>query len=568
MTLKHCLAVGLTAIVGAAPAGERLYNGIVLPDAWPPATSTTVDAGPQPVPYLEPANIPAVIPIDVGRQLFVDDFLIESTDLKRVYGKPRKYEGNPVLKPETPWELNKPYNPMALPKGGGMWWDSNRNVFRLWYESGWCREICYAESKDGLKWERISQDIVPGTNRILPKQRVDSWSVVPDPGATNPDERWKLFASPGGNPAKSVVYTSADGIHWKNRHWTSLNEDRSTMFFNPFRGKWVFSLRSNWRGRARNYVESDDFVKGAAWHWPFPANKQSWKDKAGFTNTVDCFRWLAADDRDVQESRKGENRKAQLYNFDAIAYESIMLGAFEVHWGPENNVCEKRGLPKITDIQFAYSRDGFHFSRPLREAAIASERWDAYGKKWDVGYVQPLSNICVVMKDELWFYYGAFGGDTKRLQPSDPAVPGSGNGSLNGMYSNGAMGVAFLRRDGFVAMAAEPGKTGELLTRPVAYRGNRLFVNASVSGGFVEAEILDEKLGTLATFGKFRGDSTCVELKALSGNLESLAGRPVRFRFRVKDGSLYSFWMSDSPTGRSHGYLAGGGPGYAGLKDE
>ena len=166
------------------------------------------------------------------------------------------------------------------------------------------------------------------------------------------------------------------------------------------------------------------------------------------------------------------------------------------------------------------------------------------------------------------FYYGAFGGDTERLQASDPAVPGSGNGSLNGMYSNGAMGVAFLRRDGFVAMAAEPGKTGELLTRPVAYRGNRLFVNASVSGGFVEAEILDEKLGTLATFGKFRGDSTCVELKALSGNLESLAGRPVRFRFRVKGGSLYSFWMSDSPTGRSHGYLAGGGPGYAGLKDE
>ncbi len=551
-----------------APAGERLYNGIVLPDAWPPATSTTADAGPQPVPYLEPANIPAVIPIDVGRQLFVDDFLIESTDLERVYGKPRKYEGNPVLKPETPWELNKPFNPMALPKGGGMWWDSNRGVFRLWYESGWCREICYAESKDGLKWERINQDVMPGTNRILPRQRVDSWSVVLDPDAKDPDERWKLFSAFGGNPAKSEVYTSPDGIHWKNHHRTGLNEDRSTMFFNPFRRKWVFSLRSNWRGRSRNYVECDDFIKGAGWHWPFPANKQSWNDKAGFTNTVDCFRWLAADNRDVQTNRKNENRKAQLYSFDAVAYESIMLGAFEVHWGPENHVCEKRGLPKITDIQFAYSRDGFHFSRPLREAAIASERWDAYGKKWDVGYVQPLSNICVVMKDELWFYYGAFGGDTKRLQPSDPAVPGSGNGSLNGMYSNGAMGVAFMRRDGFAAMTAGSAKAGELLTRPVSYRGSRLFVNAAVSGGFVEAEVLDENLDTLAAFGKFCGDSTRVELKALSGSLESLAGRPVRFRFRVKGGGLYSFWVSDSPSGRSHGYLAGGGPGYAGLKDE
>ena len=80
--------------------------------------------------------------------------------------------------------------------------------------------------------------------------------------------------------------------------------------------------------------------------------------------------------------------------------------------------------------------------------------------------------------------------------------------------------------------------------------------------------MLDEKLNTLATFGKFRGDSTRVELKALSGSLGSFAGSPVRFRFRVKGGGLYSFWVSDAPSGRSHGYLAGGGPGYSGLKDE
>ena len=61
---------------------STLYNGIQPPAEWPPRD---VEPGgdPLPVPYL--ANPPRVIPIDVGRQLFVDDFLIEYTTLRRVY---------------------------------------------------------------------------------------------------------------------------------------------------------------------------------------------------------------------------------------------------------------------------------------------------------------------------------------------------------------------------------------------------------------------------------------------------------------------------------------------------
>jgi len=140
--------------VGAvfAAGGETLYNGIRLPDEWPPRTVRSEDTQPMPVPYLEAGNIPSVIPIDVGRQLFVDDFLILATDgVTRVYHHPVKYEGNPVLKAETVWECNRPRNAIALPKGGGMWWDAEQRLFRLWYEAGWCREICTAVSKDGLR---------------------------------------------------------------------------------------------------------------------------------------------------------------------------------------------------------------------------------------------------------------------------------------------------------------------------------------------------------------------------------------------------------------------------------
>jgi len=57
----------ITAAAAVAHAGETLYNGITLPDVWPPRAPVMSAGEPMPVPYL--AHPPAVIPIDVGRQL-------------------------------------------------------------------------------------------------------------------------------------------------------------------------------------------------------------------------------------------------------------------------------------------------------------------------------------------------------------------------------------------------------------------------------------------------------------------------------------------------------------------
>ena len=45
-----------------------------------------------------------------------------------------------------------------------------------------------------------------------------------------------------------------------------------------------------------------------------------------------------------------------IYNFDAIAYESIMLGLYSVWKGPENGVCAKLGIQKKNEIFLGYSR--------------------------------------------------------------------------------------------------------------------------------------------------------------------------------------------------------------------
>src|SRR4051794_8821042 len=113
----------LMALV-AAYGEQLLYNGIRLPDAWPPRDVALTNEPLREPPYL--IDPPAVIPIDLGRQLFVDDFLIEKTDLRREFHRPELYRGNPVLKGDCPWEAGH-----AMPFSGGAFYDPGDQLFKI-----------------------------------------------------------------------------------------------------------------------------------------------------------------------------------------------------------------------------------------------------------------------------------------------------------------------------------------------------------------------------------------------------------------------------------------------------
>src|SRR6185503_16653556 len=93
MLTRLPLHLAMAVLLGAAglaqepePQAATLYNGIRLPSSWPPRLAgfpTSVEKDPVTPPYL--VSPPAVIAIDVGRQLFVDDFLIAETTLERTY---------------------------------------------------------------------------------------------------------------------------------------------------------------------------------------------------------------------------------------------------------------------------------------------------------------------------------------------------------------------------------------------------------------------------------------------------------------------------------------------------
>jgi hypothetical protein len=50
-------------------------------------------------------------------------------------------------------------------------------------------------------------------------------------------------------------------------------------------------------------------------------------------------------------------------------------------------------------------------------------------------------------------------------------------------------------------------------------------------------------------------------------DLAKLAGQAVRYRFHLRNGELYAFWVSPEASGASHGYVAAGGPGLTGMTD-
>ncbi len=550
------------------PPQERLlYNGIELPEEWPPRITDSRSRTPRRVPYLD--HPPAVIPIDVGRQLFVDDFLIEETDLKRTFHYPEKYAKNPVLAPTTSLEMTGGRS-VATVFNDGVWFDPHTRTFKMWYHAGWFEGTALATSDDGLSWRRPELDVVPGTNRLLPATghgRRDGSTIWLDTLATDPAQRWKMFLYERPEQAYGgQVFTSPDGIHWSKPTRVSPVGDNTTIFFNPFRKKWVYSYRS-WEGqRARGYRECDDLLSGAQFNgedvpWnladdldlPDPAIV-ALMPKADEISREAAAKGVSHDEL-LRKYRSDYGDPTQLYNLDAAPYESLLLGVFAILRGPANKVCEARKIPKIIDLELAYSRDGFHWHRPDRTPFLASTRREG---DWDRAYLHIAATVCNIVGDRLYFYYGGWSG----LKPD-----GSGD-----MYSGGANGLAFLRRDGFASLDAGD-KSGTLTTRPVTFHGRQLFVNLAAPRGELRVEVLNERGDTISPFSAEKSDLVQVDSTRQrvswkgADELTPLVGKKVRFRFHLRQGQLYAFWVSPDARGASLGYMSGGGPEFDDTAD-
>lgn len=191
-------------------------------------------------------------------------------------------------------------------------------------------------------------------------------TVWHDRGEKNASRRYKMAdiddANTGGPNWYShyTLLSSPDGVHWHteiNRTAGAVS-DCSRVFYNPFRERWVFSIKTNIGlcapyprgsacgpaqssgiGRARGYWESPDL---------FDMNYTRWKmngetgdsDKPGpgygrWDDPGEIYPWLWADvaddqDPETKHPRSPNNEYAQLYTVDAVAYESVMVAFLSI----------------------------------------------------------------------------------------------------------------------------------------------------------------------------------------------------------------------------------------------
>jgi len=538
--LATAAGAALGARISAQPSREVLYNGITLAQPWPPRR-TRLSRTPERPPYL--ASPPDVVSIDVGRQLFVDDFLIEESSLHRDFHKADYHPANPLLTPQQPWEIDDPYatatktapSTAAMVFSDGVFFDPEDRLFKMWYMAGYQQHTALATSTDGISWTRRAANVIPGTN-IVRKHRRDSSTVWLDLNERDRAARFKMAWTAMEGNGLLHLSASPDGIHWTDRGDAGPAGDRTTCFYNPFRSRWCFSIRDTdpLLRRIRRYVEAPEFA-GARWAAGEPVA------------------WAAADSLDAV--REGGDVPAELYNLDAVAYESVMLGLFAIFRG------ESSDREKPNDLCVGFSRDGFHWSRPSRDAFIGvSERQG----DWNWANVQSAGGVCIVAGDRLYFYVSGRAG-----------VAGT---SLPGRCSTG---LATLRRDGFASVTdAWPAAVtspvmrhaSALITRPVRFSGTHAFVNANVQGS-LRVELLDRTGTTIPGFSADRceailGDSTKHAVRWNGAPpLDGLANTAVRFKFMLDRARLYAFWVGHSVRGESRGYLGAGGPGFTGTID-
>ena len=536
--------------------------------------------------------------IGSGKQLFVgpwsedgrDEHLVASMKNVVMTMNEARITGERLIVRDEPWEGTRLLDMyMCVLKDGDkfrMYYGAMPKYPKVWQEPN-CRILCYAESDDGIHWEKPNLGIVEwegsrDNNIILPRddfpytasEYSGPWVFV-DHKTANPDERYKLVIKMtpvrSGTfegrmlPKGQYLFASPDGIHWKLTSDRKVNPGASdakfSMFFDEKTKKYITYTRVKQQSSESRTVQRlkefhreqyglDVLVAGRLVGRVDSSDLVAWgKESAVFaTDTLD-HAGLAKGyaDSDVEDGKGGAafSGGVDIYEGNVTRYSEapdvyIGLPAFFYHWKKiETAVAGKRipdlKFPGTLDVQLVTSRDGIHFHRaPQRRPFM---RLGPH-KSWYSRMLWPAGNV-IRVGDELWIYFS--GNDVAHNREQDLLV------------SNGAYGRAILRLDGFIsADAAYTG--GELITKPLVFTGSRLQLNVDTSaGGSVRVEIQDAA-------GKPVDGFTAAESDEINGNyirvlcgwngdpdVAPLAGKPIKLRFLMRDTKLYSFRFLPQP---------------------
>ena len=513
-------------------------------------------------------------PVNIGRQtqLFFDNWIIEMTHYTtRKLHQPERCP-EPILKKDRPWEV--------LPHFRSSTWnvcfDSQEDLYKCWYEDmGWDYEgwmgrspnsdsnkpypqtlnnrYLYAESKDGISWEKPELDYrqmdSQKTNICLGNEeigKVHCCSVLQDPIDKDPRKRFKaLFWGMRNNAiGQFTAAYSADG-----RKWTLYDEpvkigvqsghvtgDVLNLQADPASGEYWLDTRSP--------IVVERFLKPRN---PYPAcytafpqyPSDPWRitvRNISSTLSDNILQWpemrqmLIPDDEDDN------------LDFDYNGLVRFRVGDLWLAF-----VSVLRRVANTVEIHLMYSRDGFNWKRTGEHDPFMPPRGEGF---WDA-YMTETSCPPMMVAEEMRIYYAGANvhhdiwsfGEKEGLKHPEVG-PGWGGGRT-------ALGLARMRPDGFVSLDADI-RHGIVITRPFVSDGEKLIVNAECGEeGYLEVELVDANDDTVTGYERadcdtFTGDC-CKHVVTWKGKGQlprDVIAAGAKLRFYNKKCSLYSFTIA------------------------
>ena len=441
------------------------------------------------------------------RQLFVDDLGIASTDhLNRTMHPPVKKGA--VIRPD-------PTKGGAIQTRTAPFWDPDREIFRYMAEGWW-------ESQDGLHWSRGARESDLKVGRVLY-----------DPMEVDPARRFKSFF-----PTQLAV--SPDGYRWKVLDVPPIrSSDEQNFSLDQSSKLYIGTVKQRGPyGRSVYLTTSEDFEQWTEPKLIFHADQLD--QELGRRNIeerlADPGTWKPLPIFKIDPSVYN----VDVYNMGVFRYEGLYIGTPALY----HAIARVPNYPNTIGfhlVQLVSSRDLKTWKRlGDRRPFIGSSPIGAgaYDLTQIIGPSYPLER-----GDELWFYYtglkyrGTFSYVGKYPEGRDITIPGL-------EADRGAICLAVLRRDGFVSLDA--GETqGTLVTKPFVLPAGKLWVNVEAPEGDLRVEVLDAEERVQAVSPGLKGDLKQAEVQWQTGDLSRLSGQQVSLRFRLRQASFYSYWISD-----------------------
>ena len=475
--------------------------------------------------------------LDVGMrsQLFVDASAIyESSHISFTPQLGRKAVVNPLLRADQPWE-----GWYVTVFAGTVLFDEEAQRFKMWYVCPGDRAyfdsyvICYAESRDGLQWDKPLVGTLQAKNG-KPHNAVSALhcpSVFKDLTDPDPTRRYKMICFDVTRGYMAQV--SPDGLTWRDQSEKAIMpisyvDDVVTAFRDRRSGRFVAlpKMTTPVFGRLRRTIylsSSSDFRE---WSKPEPSFIADRRDDLGSLARIERVRPL------LNYPDNPKVMRTEFYGAGAYSAESCVIG-FPWVFTVNSNVKPGTNQEGPIETQLAVSRDLESWSRPWRTPIIPM----GGPSDWDRGMILTASQA-IDVRDEVWLYY--CGSNYTHGAPILYGREVEGGKSYTGM-----IGLATWQRDRFVA--AEAGEQlGMLTTVPLRFRGNKLELNAATAdGGEIRVELLDnagQPLAGLAISEPILGDQLRHSVQFSSKpDLSALSTRPISIRFHLRNARLFAF---------------------------